>query len=245
MSLGRTAKTVVRILVVIVLTAMCLVATGCDGTKGLTSPSPVVGAVLAEPDYTVTLEWNSIKQAESYVVEYEYGLYPEDIHSVATGSTSVTVRRVKGTLRFRAKSVSSTGESDFSEWCEYDVPELELDALRTFNVKLENGKYYIDADTFEPVTYVYKGERKTVNYYEFDLVPPDTESDTRNPMAYSLTQIREGFAFNIGDISGVWKLYARPALYVDINGEKDYSQVRELNELYKSEIRYIIVEITV
>lgn len=245
MSLGRTTKTALRIIAVIMTAVVCIAFAGCNGTNSSKAPVPVVGAVLAEPDYTVTLEWSEIKQARSYIVEYEYGLYPGVVHSVTVGATSVTVSRVKGTLRFRAKSVFSDGESDFSEWSEYNVPVLELDALRTFNVKFEGGKYYIDADTFEPVTYVYKGERKTVNYYEFDLVPPGAENVELNPMAYSLTQIREGFAFNIGDIGGVWKLYARPALYVDINGEKDYSQVKELNELYKSEIQYIIVEITV
>lgn len=246
MSAIRTAKTAVTLVVVLLTaTALCFAMAGCSGDNRLRAPVAEVSGIIAEPDYTVTLAWSASDGADSYDVEYEYGIYPGDVHSVTTGTTSVTVKRVKGELKYRVRAVAGEEKGEFSEWLNYDVPELELDALRTFNIIFRDGKYYIDVDTFEPVTYLYKGERKTVNYYEFDLLPPDSEDTGRKPQAYSLTQIREGFAFNIGDIAGVWRLYARPALYVDVNGVKDYSQVKELNELYSSEPNYIIIEITV
>lgn len=242
----RISKSIFAIIIAFaVIIVACATVCGCK-KRNPSAPEASVTSVVGEPEYTFTLSWNAVDGADTYAVEYEYELYKGDIHSYETSACEATFTYMRGKINYRVRAYSVSGDVDsgFSAWMTYESEGLTLDALRSFNVDAVDGKYRVDVNTFEPINYTYKGETKTVNYYEFDLIPPDTEVEEHDPVVYSLSQITDGFDFNISDIEGVWHLYVRPANYVEINGEKDYSQVKELYELYR-EAGYIVIEITV
>ncbi len=204
--------------------------------------------VIAEPDYTITLEWEKVSGALSYTVEYKYSLYPDEINSLSVSSTSCVIKMVKGELQYRIKSTGkySSNASPFSEWQTYYVEPLKLDTLREFNfIHVEGKGYQIDMNNFYPVEYVYKGERYTINYYEIDTLNEDEIRDELNPNTYSLLELQEGVSYKWPSDSGEWIVYIRPVLYVNINGVKDYTQIEGLYELYDENIEYTEIRQTV
>lgn len=250
----RLSKKAIAIIIVV---AVIVVAVGCFGAtygilhRKLKTPDAKVVSVIAEPSYTIEIGWEKVSGAKSYTVEYKYELYPDVVHTASgLADTSLTIKMIKGNLQFRIKSVGdyASNTSDFSEWQNYKVEPLTLDAFRGFNFKLVEGEgYQIDMDTFYPITYVYKGNTYAVNYYEIDALNADElrGEDELQPQAVSLTQLTNGLSFKLPSGSGVWNFYVRPVLYVEVNGVKDYTQAEGLYELYDENISYTVVQLIV
>ncbi|MBO5773962.1 MAG: hypothetical protein J6R44_03930 [Clostridia bacterium] len=244
-----------KVIALIIACALVVLAGGCFGVtyavlhRQLQTPVISVKNLSAEPDYTLDLVWDEVPGAISYTIEYKYSLYPDVTHT-ATGvaGTSLTIKRVKGEVQYRIKSVGrySSNTSDFSEWGAYQIAPLELDAFRGFNFKIVEGAgYQIDMDTFSPVTYNYKGATYAINYYEIAAhsLEENVTEDELQLQTYSLLQLEEGVEFHFP--SGTWNFYIRPVLYVDVNGVKDYTQIEGLYELYNEDIDYTIIKLTV
>lgn len=250
-TLSKKAIALIIVCALIVLASSCFGVTYAVLHRQLQTPVISVNNLSAEPYYTLDLVWNEVPGAVSYTVEYKYSLYPESIHT-ATGiaGTSLTIKRVKGELQYRIKSVGKyeSNTSLFSEWGKYEVAPLELDTFRGFNFKIVEGAgYQIDMDTFNPVTYNYKGTTYAINYYEIaahSLEENVTEEELQL-QTYSLLQLEEGIEFHFPSGSGTWNFYVRPVLYVDVNGVKDYTQIEGLYELYNEDIDYTIIKLTV
>ncbi len=244
-------------LVIIIIVAVLAVAGGAYGAvygvthRKLKTPTAEVTSVVGEPDYTITISWNKVSGARVYTVEYIYSVYPDTVYTAnEIGGTELTIKRVKGELKFRIKALGKyeSNTSDFSEWYSYNVVPLTLDPFRGITFKnVGNQGYQIDMDYFYPVTYVYKGEQFTINYYEVDAIGPGEERDQNSlqPYAYSLLELHEGVTFNFPVGSGTWQFYIRPVLYVNVNGVKEYIHNKEIYELYDEEIPYTIIEQTV
>lgn len=247
--LGKSAIAIIVIASIFVLAGGCFGVTYAILHRELKTPVASVVKVNAEPEYTIDLSWQKISGAESYTVEYKYSLYPDNIYTASgISGTSLSIKMIKGELLYRIKSVGkyASNTSPFSEWQSYEVEPLELDQLRVFNFKIVEGKgYQIDMDTFYPITYVYKGNTYVVNYYEI-AVHSEEENLTEDEyqfQTYSISQLNEGISYHF--VSGVWTCYVRPALYVEINGIKDYTQAEGLYELYNEDIEYTVIEIIV
>lgn len=247
--LGKKAIALIIVLAVLVVGGGCFGITYAVLHRQLEAPTPSISAITAEPDYTIDIAWNKVSGAEYYSLEYKHSLYPDETIEVSKiGGTSYSIKRVKGTIEFRVKSIGkyASNTSEFSEWIKYDVDPLTLDTFRAFNFSVVEDKgYLIDMDSFNAVNYVYKGNNYTVNYYEI-AVHSTEENVTLEEIqcqTYSLTQLEEGIYFNFAP--GTWNVYARPVLYVEINGIKDYTQAEGLYDLYDENIDYTTFQLIV
>lgn len=243
-----TRKSIALILIIVAL----LLAGGGTGAwyflshRKLSPPVPRVEATFAEPQYTVMIAWDEVEGAESYAVEYRYSLFEQDaVHRIdKVSDTYVMVARKRGVLQFRVRAFGKYAEnmSDYGEWQTYYVEPLALNSLQTFNTTyVSERSFKIDADTFVPVTYNYKGETYTINWYEVRILAPGETDAPSDPI--SLTDIRSGFAFNVAE-RGEYVLEIRPVLYVYINGVKDYATLG-LYEIYEPNTAYTRITVTV
>ncbi len=244
LKLGKKTVAILIIVAVIVALGGACGATYAIVHRQLRAPEFTDVSVIAEPSYTIDIEWEKVSGAKSYTLEYKYALYPNETHTVTDiTATSYSIRMVKGLLEYRIKSVGkySSNDSAFSEWKSYEVEPLTLDTFRGFDLKLVEGRgYQIDMDYFYPVEYVYKGETYKINYYEIDFVNEDEFRDDLNPYAYSLTELQEGINYYLPVGSGEWTVYVRPVLYVNVNGVKDYTSIEGLYELYDENIEFTV-----
>lgn len=244
-----TRKSVAIILIIVALLLAGGAATGAwyfISHRKLQPPAPRVEALFAEPDYTVVIAWEAVEGAKSYSVEYKYALFePDTVHRIDNvADKSVAVARKRGALQFRVRAFGKYAEnmSEYSEWQTYYVQPLATNSLEIFNTEyLSDRSFAIDADTFVPVTYNYKGETFTINWYEVRIFAPGETEAPSDPI--SLADIRSGFAFNVAE-KGEYILEMRPVLYVYINGIKDYETLG-LYELYEPNTAYTRITVIV
>lgn len=205
-------------------------------------PSPNEPQITAEPTYTVVFSWEKSRNAKRYVLEYEYvTTEPGTIYRVETDSLSVSVDRRRGQLRYRL-----TAENDYErtegEWLNVIVPELNLGKVAPFNMERTAPLVYtLVADSFQPVTYNYRGETYTVNYYEVDVLAPGEERDL-DPVTLSLQELTAGWSINASS-AGEWRIFIRPVTYVYVNGERVY--LDRLAELYSQDAEYTAITVTI
>ena len=233
--MAKAVKLTKKAIIFIVVASLILVSGATVGIYlGVTSyvlDTPEISIsdvdVTASPDYTITINWTSIKKAQKYYVEYEYATLEKGvIHKAETTDNKLIVSRKRGEFRVRvvalAKNAKNSGQ--FTEWYIKDVKAIELDGVRLFNFKNQNGEYYIDFATFTPVKYTYKGIEREVEYYEFI----DQYND--EPLILSLGQMRNhAFHFPTGE---VWEYKVRPSNYAVIN-EQTFFEPKELYEIFE------------
>lgn len=183
--------------------------------------------VTASPDYTITINWTSIKKAHKYYVEYEYATVEKGVvYKVETTTNKLTVSRKRGEFRVRVVALAEKAKNSgqFTEWYTKDVNAIELDSVKLFNFKNQNGEYFIDFTTFTPVKYTYKGVEREVEYYEF------IDQYNNAPLILSLGQMRNhSFHFPAGE---VWEYKVRPSNYAVIN-EQIFLEPKELYEIFE------------
>lgn len=227
-------------LVLIIVSITILVSLTLGLSLGLTlklrAPSPEVSSLSDEPDYLVTISWKKIVGAKQYFVEYFYDtLYPDIKYSTSISENQITIKRVRGLLKFRVRALSNREmqNGEYCDWLTYEIPGLKLETLNPFDfINTENG-WKINYN-FEPVTYIYKGQLRIVEYYEF--------SDNHNLEPEILTYLEiqgEGenpFYFNFPPGETICRF--TPLTYTKYLGEPVYSPL-ELYELYDEVRSYV------
>ncbi|MBR6750741.1 MAG: hypothetical protein IKM01_00620 [Clostridia bacterium] len=233
--MAKAVKLTKKAIIIIVVASLIILSGATVGIYfGVTSyvlDTPQISIddsdITANPDYTITIKWTPIKRAEKYYVEYEYATVEKGvIHKTETTSNSLTVARKRGEFKVRvvalAKKDKNSGQ--FSEWYTKDVKAIELDSVKLFNFKNQNGEYFIDFTTFTPVRYTYKGIEREVEYYEF------TDEYNDEPLILSLGQMRNhAFHFPSGE---EWEYKVRPSNYAVIN-EQIFVEPKELYEIFE------------
>lgn len=187
--------------------------------KNLEAPEPRLVAVIGEPDYTVTFSWDKSEGAAGYAVEYKYSLYPGEVKSAEVGANSISVKRLKGEIeiRVKAKGKRPAKDSGFSDWKAFAVGAVKLDAPRQPIFFLESETagentvyfYRVAQNSWQEVTYTYKGEVKRIDFYDVVIVPPGGDEDTAfsDPMTMTATEFKLGKRYFTDP--GEWKIYIR------------------------------------
>ena len=205
-------------------------------------PVPNEPQITAEPTYTVVFSWEKSRNANRYVLEYEYvTTEPGAIYRAETDSLSVSVDRRRGQLRYRLIA-ENDHESSASEWSNLIVPGLKLNKVAPFNMERTAAlEYSLVADSFQPVTYNYRGETYTINYYEVDVLAPGEERDL-DPVTLSLEELTSGWKIYASS-AGEWKIFIRPVTYVYVNGERVY--LDRIAELYSQDTEYTAITVII
>lgn len=235
------------IAVIAVVAALALAGAGVGIWYGVTHSEPVLGAVYepvitAEPTYTAVISWERARRADRYILEYEYAsTEPGVIYTAETDSGSVSVDRRRGLMRYRLTAANDYA-SVTSAWMTYDVPALELGTVAPFNMRRDAPLVYsLVADSFSPVTYNYRGETYTINYYEVDVMAPGEDRDP-DPVTLSLEELTGGWGFS-ASAEGEWSVYIRPVTYVFVNGVR--VTLGRITELYSPDTVYTVVKVQV
>lgn len=204
-------------------------------TLKLRSPVPSVTAVFEEPDYVLKISWDRVHGARQYYVEYFYEtLYPDTIHTRAVTENKITINRIRGVLKFRVKALANRDmqSGEFSDWLSYEVPGLKLMTLLPFDfIYIEEEGWKIDYN-FTPVEYIYKGEIKTVSFYEF------TDNHNAEPEVLTVKDMQEDWSINFPAGQTICRF--RPLTYTYFDGVIIYDPP-ELHELYDEVLSYVTI----
>lgn len=226
---------IIVLLVFVTLVVITVLGVSLGLTLKLSSPKPEVVEVVGEPDYTIKIEWKKVIGAKQYIIKYRYrDVYGEKYAFVTTDDNFVVIKRVKGNLDFSVQALNGREiqTSNFSNERTYVVEGLKLPALKSFGfTELPSFSAKINQD-FEPVTYIYKGAEKEVEFYEF--------SDNHNPgdvVVLSYAELVE-YVFNFPPGETYAKF--RPVIYATI-GDTIVDGPIELKELYENPTTYVVV----
>lgn len=203
-------------------------------TLDLKTPNPFIQEVKGEPDYTIVISWEKVAGAKNYYVQYEYTeLYPGIIESQAVVANSISIKRVRGLVKFRVKALSlrESQSSSYSEWIEYDVEGLKLPILSPFGFIYTEDGWKID-NNFTPVQYLYKGETKTVVFYEF------TDNYNNNSSYHSYNDLVGDDAYTFNFPPGETICRFRTVNFTYFNGQS-INEPKELYELYDEASSYV------
>ncbi|NLT18950.1 MAG: hypothetical protein BWX72_01307 [Firmicutes bacterium ADurb.Bin080] len=237
-------KKISKKLLLIIIGSLLGVSLVLGLTLGLTlvlkTPLPFVEEVKGEPDYTIVISWEKIAGAKNYYVQYEYTeIYPGNIENQVVDTNSISIKRVRGIVKFRVKALSlrDSQSSSYSEWVEYDVEGLKLPILSPFDLIYTENGWKID-NNFSPVHYTYKGEVKTVVFYEL------TDNFNSEPTIVSYNELvgEDSYPFNPPPGEIIFRF--RPVNFTYFNEVVIYEPI-ELYELYDEASSYVeIIHIT-
>lgn len=206
------------------------------------TPSPEVVSLTAAPDFAATIRWRRSAGAEYYVLEYKYAFFPGQTRVVHTSNTYKVIERIKGTLSFRVKAVFRQGETEFSEWKDYEIAPLPLATPAPFSVAKYAGtsgtQVKMVIGSWNPVTYYYRNNdgavvEDYVNFFEYFVVAPGQDKETmilhpKTVIAVSDFKIRD---FGFAD-SGEWKIYYRATTFDYVINEQGYYAERRIDRMY-------------
>jgi len=231
--MAKKTKIIVLVVFITVVVAVSL-GLGLGLTLKLAIPKPEVIEVTGEPDYTIKIGWEKVI-AKQYIIKYRYrDVYGEKYRYETTDDNFIVIKRVKGNLDFSVQALNTRDiqTSKFSKESTYNVESLKLPSLSGFGFKeLSGGRGMVD-DYFQPVKYVYKGEERTVEFYEF--------VDNHNPDDVEILSYGEliDFVFNFPEGETLVKF--RPVTYGEFGGTIIEIEDRiELKELYENSTTYV------
>lgn len=235
----------VALIAAVVLVALAAVAAGVWLGISFSRPDEVqmnAPQLTAEPGYSIIFTWEKAAYADSYTLEYEYvTVEPGKIYSVSTDALSAAVPRKRGQIRYRITAYNGK-KSTSGAWLSYVVPGLTMSKVEPFNMeRVAPFVYELDADTFVPVTYNYRAETYTINYYEVDVLAPGEVRDL-DPATLSLEELTSGWRLNASE-AGVWTIFIRPVTYVYVNGDRVY--LERISELYSLDTLYTSISVTI
>lgn len=209
------------------------------------TPAPSVVSVFGEPNYQVLIDWEPVRGAYAYELQYEYAYEQGKKVIITTRDTSRRIERIKGELRYRMRTLSRNGEgkSDYTEWQTFTVPPLYIDVTpeQWEITKVEDG-YKVSPQSWTALHYKFKSRNITVSFFDFVVVGPghDKDAEFLLNMQTMDTTLQHIFPFN----PGVWTVYYRPSICMFVlNNKKEYND--EIIKIYDETDNWRFATVTV
>lgn len=112
----------------------------------------------------VRVRWDIVEAAETYTVEYVYGLYPDKVNTVIVNKSGTDIERKRGDLTVRVTATNKSGDALSSEWKVFGIPGFVLAQPKVTVKQLEKGSINYE---WNKVTYSGALDTKYVPYYEW------------------------------------------------------------------------------
>jgi len=161
-SLPKNKKIVIAVVAAVILAAVISIAIVLPLIL-TTQKEPEIsfGQFDRLSDNSVTVNWNKVRGAKKYYVEFCYGsIKAENTAKLTTDDTAVYVTRQTGILSVRV----AADNGHFSDWKSLDIPPLKLRAPTSLTISGTNLKA-----SWTTVYYDYYGTRTPVSKYSYDI----------------------------------------------------------------------------